>query len=433
MKIAILGAGTVGSAVLEVLAQNETIIAARAGEKITPIAILERDKAKFLAKFSASNGLAKSKFSNLKVYDDFDELIKNDEIDVFVELIGGVEIPRKFITKLLELKKPVVTANKALLAYHRSELETLANDTPFGFEASVAGGIPIIKALREGLAANHINQIVGILNGTSNYILTNMMSKGLPFDEVLKDAQKLGYAEADPTFDIGGFDAAHKLLILASIAYKLNAKPEDILIEGISQISKEDIYFANEFEYAIKLLAIAKRNENTLELRVHPALLSKDKMIANVSGVMNAISVDGDLVGESLYYGAGAGGKATASAVISDLIDIARKIKTPMLGYKDKELDTGLKLLKSDETSSKFYIRLKVRDELGVIAKITNIMSQSGVSIDSFLQKPNGKRDDTTIYFTTHTCKSAQMNAVLAAINNLDFVLSKPFTIRIEK
>ena len=431
MKIAVMGVGTVGGGVLEVLVQNAKIIAARAGEQITPVAVLVRDKSKFLE--NSENSENSKIIKSLKVYDNFDELIENDEIDVFVELIGGVETPYKYIKKLLERKKAVVSANKALLAYHRSELETLAGETPFGFEASVAGGIPIIKALREGLAANNIGQITGILNGTSNYILTNMMNKGLPFDEVLKTAQELGYAEADPTFDVGGFDAAHKLLILASIAYKLNAKPEDILIEGITEISKEDIYFANEFDYAIKLLAIAKKNENTLELRVHPALLSKDKMIAKVDGVMNAISVNGDLVGESLYYGAGAGGKATASAVISDLIDIARKIKTPMLGYKDKGLDTGLKLLKSDEISSKFYIRLKVRDELGVIAKITNIMSQNGVSIDSFLQKPNGERGDTTIFFTTHTCKSADMNAVLAQISDLDFVLSKPFTIRIEK
>ena len=428
MKIAVMGVGTVGGGVLEVLAQNKDIIAARAGEQITPVAVLVRDKSKFLEN-SENSKIIKS----LKVYDNFDELIKDDEIDVFVELIGGVEIPYKYITKLLELKKPIVTANKALLAYHRSEIEALAGDTPFGFEASVAGGIPIIKALREGLAANNITQITGILNGTSNYILTNMMNKGLPFDEVLKTAQELGYAEADPTFDVCGFDAAHKLLILASIAYKLNAKPEDILIEGIKDISKEDIYFANEFDYAIKLLAIAKKNGNNLELRVHPALLSKDKMIAKVDGVMNAISVGGDLVGESLYYGAGAGSKATASAVISDLIDIARKIKTPMLGYKDKGLDSGLKLLKSDEIESKFYLRLKVRDELGVIAKITNIMSENSISIDSFLQKPNGERGDTTIFFTTHTCKSADMNKTILMIKALDFVVGEPFVIRIEK
>lgn len=422
MKVAILGVGTVGGGVLEVLEQNASIIAARAGESITPVAALVRDKSK-----------AKENVKHLKIYDDFDELIENDEIDVFVELIGGVDLPYKMIKKLLSKGKAVVTANKALLAYHRSELESLAGETPFGFEASVAGGIPIIKALREGLAANHINSITGILNGTCNYILTNMMNQGLAFDEVLKTAQELGYAEADPTFDVGGFDAAHKLLILASIAYKLDAKPDDILIEGISDISAEDIYFASEFGYTIKLLAVAKKRDKNLELRVHPALLSKDKMIAKVDGVMNAISVDGDLVGESLYYGAGAGSRATASAVVSDLIDIARKIKTPMLGYKDKGLDSGLKLLKKDEISSKFYLRLKVRDELGVIAKITNIMSANGVSIDSFLQKPNGERSDTTIFFTTHTCKSAEMNAVINELSELGFVVSKPCVIRIEK
>lgn len=427
MKIAILGVGTVGKGVLDVLALNQKIIAARAGEQITPVIGLVRDINK------ARDALKDCAFKDFKLSTDVNEILSRDDIDVYVELMGGVDFAREIISELLRRKKPVVTANKALLAYHRSELEALAGETPFGFEASVAGGIPIIKALREGLAANHIGQITAILNGTSNYILTNMMRDGLAFDAVLKSAQELGYAEADPSFDIGGFDAAHKLLILASIAYKLNAKPDDILIEGIASISSDDIYFAREFGYAIKLLAIAKKNGSNLELRVHPALLEHDKMIAKVDGVMNAVSVYGDCVGESMYYGAGAGARPTASAVISDLIDIARKIKSPMLGYKDASLQSGLSLVKTDDLMSKFYLRLRVHDELGVIAKITNIMSQNDLSIDSFLQKPNSSRADTTIYFTTHTCKQANVLKSLDLIARESFVVQKPFMIRIEK
>lgn len=427
MKIAILGLGTVGKGVLDVLVNNQKIITARAGEQIIPVAALVRDLAK------AKEAIKAYDLANFKLSTNADEILMRDDIDVFVELIGGVDLPRELISTLLKRKKPVVTANKALLAYYRSELEMLAKDTPFGFEASVAGGIPIIKALREGLSANHIEQITGILNGTSNYILTNMMKDGLAFKDALLSAQKLGYAEADPSFDIGGFDAAHKLLILASIAYKLNAKPDDILIEGIENISSDDIYFAQEFGYAIKLLAIAKKSAQRLELRVHPALLEHSKMIAKVDGVMNAVSVWGDCVGESMYYGAGAGAKPTASAVISDLIDIARKIKSPMLGYKDTNLQSGLSLVKSDDLMSKFYLRLRVHDELGVIAKITNIMSQNELSIDSFLQKPNSSKADTTVYFTTHTCKQANVLKSLELIGRENFVVSKPFMIRIEK
>ena len=427
MKIAILGLGTVGKGVLDVLVNNQKIITARAGEQIIPVAALVRDLAK------AKEAIKAYDLANFTLSTNADEILMRNDIDVFVELIGGVDLPRELISTLLKRKKPVVTANKALLAYYRSELEMLAKDTPFGFEASVAGGIPIIKALREGLSANHIEQITGILNGTSNYILTNMMKDGLAFKDALLSAQKLGYAEADPSFDIGGFDAAHKLLILASIAYKLNAKPDDILIEGIENISSDDIYFAQEFGYAIKLLAIAKKSAQSLELRVHPALLEHSKMIAKVDGVMNAVSVWGDCVGESMYYGAGAGAKPTASAVISDLIDIARKIKSPMLGYKDTNLQSGLSLVKSDDLMSKFYLRLRVHDELGVIAKITNIMSQNELSIDSFLQKPNSSKADTTVYFTTHTCKQANVLKSLELIGRENFVVSKPFMIRIEK
>ena len=420
MRVAILGFGTVGSEVANVLIKNSDLIASRAGVSIEPVIGVVRD-------------LSKHKNPIIPLSDDIQSVIDRDDIDVFVELMGGIDRPYEIISQILKRKKAVVTANKALLAYHRNELEALAGDTAFGYEASVAGGIPIIKALREGLSANHIQKIIGIMNGTSNYILSSMMSSGAKFNEALKKAQDLGYAEADPTFDIGGFDTAHELLILASIAYCVHAKPEDIMIEGISQISSEDIYFANEFEYSIKLLAIAKRGEGTLELRVHPAFISKDKMLANVNGVMNAVSVVGDAVGESLFYGAGAGGSATASAVISDLIDIAREIRNPMLGYKMPLESARLRLLKPIEIKTKYYLRLKVADEVGVLAKITNLMSQNNLSIDSFLQKAKSKDEEyATLFFTTHTCLEADMLRVISDLKNESFIKAEPFMIRIE-
>lgn len=421
MRVAILGLGTVGSEVANILIKNQNLILARAGVSITPVIGVVRDVNKY-------------KNSQITVTDDLDGVLKRDDIDVFVELMGGIKKPYEIISKILKKKKAVVTANKALLAYHRNELEALAGDTPFGYEASVAGGIPIIKALREGLSANHIEKIIGIMNGTSNYILTNMMQNGLQFDEALKEAQRLGYAESDPTFDIGGFDTAHKLLILSSIAYFVHAKPEDILIRGINDITNEDIYFANEFDYAIKLLAIAKRNENAVELRVHPALIKKDKMIAKVDGIMNAISVVGDAVGESLFYGAGAGGKATASAVISDLIDIAREIKNPMLGYKAPLEISPLSLISPSKFKTKYYIRLKVDDRVGVLAKIANLMSLNNLSIDSFLQKPRSFGEICSIlYFTTHTCLEADMSKVVLLLEKENFIKDRPFLIRIEE
>lgn len=419
MKVAILGVGTVGNEVANVLIKNEKLITARSGVRITPVIGVVRD-------------LNKQRRCQIPLTTDIQSVIQRDDIDVYVELMGGVNGPYEIVSQILKKKKPVVTANKALLAYHRNDLESLAGDTPFGYEASVAGGIPIIKSLREGLSANHIEKIVGIMNGTSNYILTNMMKSGVKFDDALKKAQQLGYAEADPTFDIGGFDTAHKLLILASIAYSVHAKPEDILIEGIDQIAKEDIYFANEFEYSIKLLAIAKRIGDSVELRVHPALIKNDKMIAKVDGVMNAVSVVGDTVGESLFYGAGAGGSATASAVISDLIDIAREVKNPMLGYRAPFEHSPLRLLLPNKIRSKYYIRLKVADKIGVLARIANLMSQNNLSINSFLQKPNEDELDATLYFTIHTCLEADILRFFSLLKYENFIKDEPFMIRIE-
>ena len=420
MNIAILGVGTVGEAVAKILLQNKKLIAARCGEEIVPVIGVVRN-------------LNKKRDVATPLTDDIDSVLERDDIDVFVELMGGVEEPFRVVSQILERKKAVVTANKALLAYHRYALQNLAQNTPFGFEASVAGGIPIIRALREGLSANHILSINGILNGTSNYILTSMMSKGSNFADALKKAQELGYAEADPTFDVGGFDAAHKLLILASIAYGVHGNPEDILIEGIEGITPEDIFFANDFEYVIKLLAIAKKTGDKVELRVHPALVPKDKMIAKTDGVTNAVSVVGDAVGETMFYGPGAGGPATASSVISDLIDIARDGKSPMLGYKAPFELNALELLDPNEIRTKYYFRLRVEDKVGVLAKITNLMSENNLSIDSLLQKPKDESPYATLFFTTHTSVEKDVRRTMEILQEQEFVKEKPFMMRIEE
>ena len=420
MNIAILGVGTVGEAVAKILLQNKKLITARCGEEIVPVIGVVRN-------------LNKKRDVAIPLTDDMDSVLEREDIDVFVELMGGVEEPFRVVSKILERKKAVVTANKALLAYHRYALQNLAQNTPFGFEASVAGGIPIIRALREGLSANHILSINGILNGTSNYILTSMMSKGSNFADALKKAQELGYAEADPTFDVGGFDAAHKLLILASIAYGVHGNPEDILIEGIEGITPEDIFFANDFEYVIKLLAIAKKTGDKVELRVHPALVPKDKMIAKTDGVTNAVSVVGDAVGETMFYGPGAGGPATASSVISDLIDIARDGKSPMLGYKAPFEINALRLLDPSEIRTKYYFRLRVEDKVGVLAKITNLMSENNLSIDSLLQKPKDESPYATLFFTTHASVEKDVRRTMEILQEQEFVKEKPFMMRIEE
>jgi homoserine dehydrogenase len=349
-RIGVIGVGTVGRAVVQILEENKTIITARSGDEIVVKSGVVRD-------LSRVSDLSISLSQN--PYD----IVDDPEIDIVVELMGGVDLPLEIVKKALQNGKAVVTANKALLAYHRYELQEIAGDIPFEFEASVAGGIPIINALRDGLSANHILSIMGIMNGTCNFMLTKMMNEGTPFAEVLAEAQALGYAEADPTFDIGGFDAAHKLLILASIAYGIDAKPEEILIEGIEGITPADIAFAKEFGYTIKLLGIAARDNTEVELRVHAALVKEDAMIAKIDGVMNGISVVGDRVGETLYYGPGAGGNATASAVVANIIDIVRSGKrSPMLGF-NHPLEEGLRLKDQNDIRSKYYLRLRVSDK----------------------------------------------------------------------
>ncbi|MCK9162367.1 MAG: homoserine dehydrogenase [Arcobacter butzleri] len=419
LKVAIVGVGTVGSSVVRILEENSDIIQARAGVRIVPT-------------IGIVSNLTKKRDINIKLSDDINDALNDESVDIIVELMGGVEKPYQIVKSALEKNKAVVTANKALLAYHRYELEKIAKDNPFEFEASVAGGIPIINALRDGLSANHILSIKGIINGTCNYILTKMINEGASYNSVLKEAQDLGYAEADPTFDVGGFDAAHKLLILASIAYGIDAKPEDILIEGIENITSCDIEFAKEFNYTIKLLGIAKKRDKLVELRVHPVLIPKDEMISKVDGVMNGISVVGDKVGETMYYGAGAGGDATASAVIANIIDIARRGKgSPMLGY-NKPLESGLKLAEKNDIETNYYIRLKVADKTGVLAKVASILSKCDISIEKILQKPLEK-GFSNLLLATHKSKELNIKEALKEIENLDFIQEKPAMIRIEQ
>jgi len=418
LKIAIIGVGTVGSSVIQILQENKDIITARAGCAIVPT-------------IGVVSNLNKKRDVNIKLTDNIEDVFNDDSIDVIVELVGGIEKPYEIVKRAFAKKIPVVTANKALLAYHRYELQDLAGDTPFEYEASVAGGIPIINALREGLSANHIESIRGILNGTCNYMLTKMINEGVEYETILKEAQDLGYAESDPTFDVGGFDAAHKLLILASIAYGIDAKPEDILIEGIQNISKHDIAFAKEFNYTIKLLAIAKKIGNEIQLRVHPVFISNNEMIAKVDGVMNGISVIGDKVGETMYYGAGAGGDATASAVIANIIDIARKGKgSPMLGF-EKALKEDLVLANANDIETNYYLRLQVEDKPGVLAKIAAVLGDKNISIEKMLQTPDGNQN-ALLLLSTHICKEKDIKGALQVLENLSYVSVKPAMIRIE-
>lgn len=419
LKVGIIGVGTVGTSVANILLENKNIITARAGKEIVPT-------------IGVVSNLDKKRDVSIKLTTNVDEILEDDSIDVVVELMGGIEKPYEIVKKALLKGKAVVTANKALLAYHRYELQELAGDIPFEFEAAVAGGIPIINALRDGLSANHIKSIQGIMNGTCNYMLTRMINDGVNYNDILKEAQELGYAEADPTFDVGGFDAAHKLLILGSIAYGIDVKPEDILIEGIQNITKADIDFAKEFEYSIKLLGIAKKVGSEIELRVHPVLIPQDKMIAKVDGVMNGISVVGDKVGETMFYGAGAGGDATASAVVANIIDIARKGKgSPMLGFENQPGEK-ISLMAKDNIQTKYYLRLEVADKSGTLAKVATILGDNSISIEAMMQKPL-KTQNANLLLTTHTCVEKDILKAINELENSGVVLAKPAMIRIEE
>jgi len=416
IKIGIVGVGTVGESVVKILEDNKDIIRARSGKEI-------------IVKSGVVRNLNKKRDVNIKLTNNYLDITTDPEIDIVVELMGGVEEAYEVVKSAIENNKAVVTANKALLAYHRFELQEMS-EKAFEYEASVAGGIPIIKALREGLSANHIESLKGIINGTCNYMLTEIKNGG-DYNQVLKTAQELGYAEADPTFDVGGFDAAHKLLILASIAYNIDAKPEDILIEGIENISPIDMEFADEFGYEIKLLGIAKKDNDEIELRVHPTMIKKTEMLSKVEGVMNAVSVVGDKVGETLYYGAGAGGDATASAVISDIISIVRGSNAPMLGYK-KPLEEGdFKLRDKNEIKSKYYLRIAVSDEVGVLEKITSILAKNNISINNFLQKQGN--EFVKVLLSTHEAVESNIQKAIEEIKNLPFVKKEVALIRIEE
>ena len=419
LRVGIIGVGTVGASVANILRDNKNIITARAGKEI-------------VATIGVVSDLNKSRNVDIKLTDNIDDVLNDDSIDVVVELMGGIDKPNEIVRKALLKGKAVVTANKALLAYHRYELQELAGDIPFEFEAAVAGGIPIINALRDGLSANHIKSIQGIMNGTCNYMLTRMINDGVSYNEILKEAQDLGYAESDPTFDVGGFDAAHKLLILGSIAYGIDVKPEDILIEGIENISSADIAFAKEFEYSIKLLGIAKKVGNEIELRVHPVLIPEDKMIAKVDGVMNGISVVGDKVGETMFYGAGAGGDATASAVVANIIDIARRGKgSPMLGFENQPGEK-VTLMSKDDIKTKYYLRLEVTDRPGTLAKIATILGNNSISIEAMMQKPL-KNATANLLLTTHISIERDILKAITELENSGVIISKPAMIRIEE
>ena len=418
IKVGIIGVGTVGTSVANILKDNADVISARAGRDI-------------VVKSGVVKNLAKERGLDITITDNVDDILNDDEIDIVVELMGGVDEPFEVVKRALESGKAVVTANKALLAYHRYELQDLAGNIPFEFEASVAGGIPIITALRDGLSANHIESMMGIMNGTCNYMMTKMTNEGVAYDAILKESQDLGYAEADPSFDVGGYDAAHKLLILASIAYGIDAKPEDILIEGIENVTQDDIAFAKEFGYAVKLLGIAKKDGNEVELRVHACLIKQEEMIAKIDGVMNGISVVGDKVGETLYYGPGAGGDATASAVVANIIDIARSGKsTPMLGFNRPMEGDTLTLKSSQNIESKYYLRVNVSDRAGVLARLTKIFETHSISIETMLQRPS-ENASANLLISTHIAIEKDIQAMMSELEALDFVNAKPVMIRI--
>ena len=418
IKVGIIGVGTVGTSVVQILKDNADVISARAGVDI-------------VVKSGVVRNLQKERGLDITLTDNVDDIINDDEIEIVVELMGGVEEAFAVVKRALKSGKSVVTANKALLAYHRYELQEIAKDKAFEFEASVAGGIPIITALRDGLSANHIESIMGIMNGTCNYMMTKMTNEGVAYDAILKESQELGYAEADPTFDVGGYDAAHKLLILASIAYGIDAKPEDILIEGIENVTQDDIAFAKEFGYAIKLLGIAKKDKTQVELRVHACLIDENEMIAKIDGVMNGISIVGDKVGETLYYGPGAGGDATASAVVANIIDIARSGKSaPMLGFNRPMEGSRLTLKPIEKIKSKYYLRINVFDRAGVLAGLAKIFQTHNISIETMLQRPS---DNTSanLLISTHTAVEKDMQNLISELEALDFVNAKPSMIRI--
>ena len=431
IQVGLLGIGTVGSGTFKVLQRNQNEIQRRAGRaiQITMVADLDTERAKAVVGDS------------VKVVNDARAVIANPEIDIVIELIGGYGIARALVLEAIAAGKHVVTANKALLAVHGTEIFAAARErgVVVAFEAAVAGGIPIIKALREGLTANRIDWIAGIINGTTNFILSEMRAKGLDFGDVLKEAQRLGYAEADPTFDIEGVDAAHKATLMSAIAFGIPVQFDKAYVEGITKLNAADIRYAEQLGYRIKLLGITKRRDTGIELRVHPTLIPGKRLIANVEGAMNAVVVQGDAVGPTLYYGKGAGSEPTASAVIADLVDITRLHtadpghRVPYLAFQpDAMHDTPI--LPMDQVVTSFYLRLQVADQAGVLARITGILADHGISIDALLQRESAEGEaQTDVIILTHDTVEGEMNKAIALMQALPTVLAPIVRIRKEE
>ncbi len=433
INVGLLGLGTVGLGTWTVLRRNAGEIARRAGRPISITWIAEKAQDRARAAIGDAPGVTLTA--------DAGEVLANPDIDIVIELIGGVDLAKKFVLQAISNGKHVVTANKALLAHHGNEIFAAAHakGVMVAFEAAVAGGIPIIKALREGLSANRIEWIAGIINGTSNFILSEMRSKGASFDAVLAEAQARGYAEADPTFDIEGIDAAHKLTIMSAIAFGVPMQFGRAYTEGISQLTREDIRYAEELGYRIKLLGITRRTPAGIELRVHPTLIPAGRLIANVEGVMNAVLVKGDAVGATLYYGAGAGAEPTASAVIADLVDVTRmhtadpEQRVPHLAFQPDQL-SETPFLPMGDVATSYYLRMRVQDRPGVLADITRILADREISIDAMIQKePPAGVEQTDIILLTHLTVEKNAVAAIAAIEALPTVDGKVVRIRLEE
>ena len=435
IQVGLLGMGTVGSGTFNVLKRNQEEIKRRAGRGIEIAMVADLDVAKAQALCGDS----------IKVVNDARQVIANPDIDIVVELIGGYGIAKALVLEAIAAGKHVVTANKALLAVHGTEIFAAAHakGVMVAFEAAVAGGIPIIKALREGLTANSMQWVAGIINGTTNFILSEMREKGLDFDVVLKEAQRLGYAEADPTFDIEGVDAAHKATLMSALAFGIPVQFDKAYTEGITKLGAADIKYAEQLGYRIKLLGITKRTEAGIELRVHPSLVPTSRLIANVEGAMNAVMVQGDAVGTTLYYGKGAGSEPTASAVIADLVDITRLHtadplnRVPHLAFQPNAM-SNLKILPMSEVVTSYYLRLRVADEAGVLAKLTGLLAEANISIDAVLQREADQvsqagENQTDVIILTHDTVEGKMNAVLAQMQALPTVMAPITKIRKEE
>lgn len=431
INVGLLGLGTVGAGTIEVLRRNKEEISRRAGREIRISHATARDV----------NKPRQFSLDGIEIVADADALVTHPDIDIVCELIGGDTFTKALVLKAIANGKHVVTANKALIAKHGTEIFALAlaNGVTVAFEAAVAGGIPIIKALREGLTANRIEWIAGIINGTSNFILSEMRSRGASFDAVLKEAQTKGYAEADPTFDIEGIDAAHKLTILSAIAFGVPPQFDKAYTEGISALTDTDIKYAEQLGYRIKLLGITRRAKDGIELRVHPTLIPEKRLIANVEGVMNAILVKGDAVGATLYYGRGAGGEPTASAVIADLVDVARMMtadpehRVPHLSFQPDQLrDTPI--LRMEQVETGYYLRLRAYDRPGVMADVTRILADGSISIDAILQREAEEGEDLVdVIILTHRSIEANVNTAIAKIEVLPTIAAKVIRIRLEE